>query len=90
MAVSGDYGGSLFAEFYDIVHAGLSDVEAYLGFASECGPRILEFDAVRAGYLYPWQTSAFRLPELTPLSHAGRPAVANWSGEIARLRAECA
>ncbi len=37
----GDY-GSLYVEFYDILHAGLEDVEAYLGFASKHGPRVLE------------------------------------------------
>lgn len=31
-----------FAEFYDILHAGLTDVDAYIGFARKFGPDVLE------------------------------------------------
>ncbi|MGI6632880.1 MAG: class I SAM-dependent methyltransferase [Bacillota bacterium] len=69
MAVSGDYGGSLFAEFYDIVHAGLSDVEAYLGFASECGPRILELGCGTGRILIPLANVGFQVTGVDASSH---------------------
>ncbi len=50
--MQGEFSG-FFAEFYDILHAGLCDVDAYIGHAREFGPKVLELGSGTGRILIP-------------------------------------
>ena len=52
MAGSDDFKG-LFTEFYDILHAGLRDVDAYIDYGRQYGPKVLELGSGTARILVP-------------------------------------
>ena len=69
VAKEGEFGG-FFAEFYDILHAGLGDVEAYIGYASKycaqgratkAAPGILELGSGTGRILIPLAAAGFNV-----------------------------
>jgi uncharacterized protein len=55
-----DFSG-FFAEFYDILHAGLHDIEPYIGYAREFGPKILELGSGTGRILVPLARAGFEV-----------------------------
>lgn len=60
MVVQDGFSG-FFAEFYDILHAGLGDVPAYVEYARKFGPRILEFGSGTGRILVPLARAGFEV-----------------------------
>ena len=50
-----------FTEFYDILHAGLTDVDAYVEFARKFGPDVLELGSGTGRILKPLARAGFRV-----------------------------
>jgi len=60
MVIRDDFSG-FFAEFYDILHAGLGDVDAYIEYARKFGPRILELGSGTGRILVPLACAGFEV-----------------------------
>ncbi|NLC16229.1 MAG: methyltransferase domain-containing protein [Firmicutes bacterium] len=58
-----------FAEFYDILHAGLTDVDSYLEFARRFGPDILELGCGTGRILIPLARAGFRITGIDCSDH---------------------
>jgi len=61
LTVRRDEFSGFFAEFYDILHAGLPDVDAYVAYAGKYGPKILELGSGTGRILIPLARAGFQV-----------------------------